>query len=114
MPDSRVIEPPPNSTSPITIPTSATTVRREERADRDRGVLDDQQPEPGHRRDQQVAQGADVGLARHRVAATPRDGQREEQADLDGQRGQGDEETVLGDRAEEVGRVLTGLRQRCS
>ena len=86
--------------------------RRHERADDDAGVLDEQQPEPGHRRDQQVAQGADVGLAGDAVAGHDRDRERQEQSELDRERGQGDEESVLGDGPEEVGRVLAGLRQR--
>ena len=68
-----------------------------------RGVLHAEQPGALHRHGQQVAQRADVGLAGDRVPGDRRDGQRQEQAELDGQRGQRDEQAVLGDRAEEVG-----------
>ena len=60
---------------------------------------------------EQVAQRAEVGLAGDRVAGDHRDGQRQEQAHLDGQRGQRHEQAVVGDRAEEVGGVARRGRE---
>ena len=53
-----------------------------------RGVLDREQPGAVHRHGEQVAQRADVRLAGDRVAGEHRDRERQEQRQLDAERGQ--------------------------
>ena len=75
---------------------------RHDGEDDDREVLHAEQSGAldGHR--QQVAQGADVRLAGHRVARDRGDGERQEESELESERGERDEEAVLGDGVEEV------------
>ena len=79
--------------------TTATPEARRSRC----GRTYDQQPGPVDRDGEQVAQGADVGLAGDRVAGDDRDGQRQEQPELDGQRGERDEQAVVGDGRKKSG-----------
>ena len=74
--------------------------------------LTSEQPGAGDRHDQQVAQGADVGLAGDGVARDHRHREREEQRELDDEGGERDEQAVLGDRAEEVRAIAAARRCR--
>ena len=74
------------------------------------GILHQQQAEPAGRRDQQVAQRAEARFAGDGVARDDADGQRQEQRNADHERGEGDEQPVLGDLVEEGGPAAGGRR----
>ena len=96
------MSPPPNSSSPMTIPVTL-TVRVAAKANTTIAAYFTASSRARcDRHGQQVAQRADVGLAGDRVTRDGGHRQREEQPELERQRGQRHEQAVLGDRAEEV------------
>ena len=101
VPEIVVTSPTGKSSAPTASAETATTSGRDQAERQRRRVLGEQQAGTARRGDQQIAQRARARLARDRVARDDADGHRQEEGQGRGERGEDQEQAVVGDLRDE-------------